>query len=63
MGALECPDPNVFCEKMESEKYCKLGCFGNGVCFEKECKCKDGWTSETCRTKQEVKGGDFTVLT
>jgi len=44
VGALRCPDPNVFCEEVQSEdSFCKAGCFGNGQCVQGRCKCNPGW--------------------
>lgn len=45
IGALRCPNPNEFCEKMQSDgSLCKAGCFANGKCVEGRCKCNPGWS-------------------
>ncbi len=61
-GYLTCPDPNEFCGQVESEGYCKGGCFGNGICYEKECYCMKGWGNYNCARRVLVRVEKFRVL-
>ena len=53
-GVLYCPDPNQFCNQVETEGFCKRGCSGRGSCVNKECQCEDGWTFHDCSKKTYV---------
>jgi len=50
-GKLDCPDPNDFCNQIETEGNCRGGCFGKGSCVNKQCQCEDGWGFHDCIKK------------
>jgi hypothetical protein len=54
-GEIECPDPNEFCEYILADTYCRGGCYGRGVCSERQCKCQDGWGFGSCVVEEAVR--------